>query len=287
MQNITDQDDYVLITGASAGIGRALAFEFAHRGKNLLLVALPGSGLEETTRAIKARYPVEVNGFTADLTDADAPRRILEWCHERAFSVSVLVNNAGFGNIENLESSRPDLLISMMNLNNAALVMLTHLFIPELKKHSQSYIMNVGSLASFMPLPSKSVYAATKSFVYAFSYSLYFELKYQHIHVSCLCPGGTLTERVRQSMAKHHLKRQKFCQLPEEVALKAVRSLYAKRFRIIPGVQNQVLYWLSRTLPRFIKIFLIKVAFPPERDSRTPAIGVYPSLMRAFALLNR
>ncbi len=278
-------DSYVLITGASAGIGRALAFEFARRKRNLLLIALPGSGLEETILSIKSEYNVRVHGFTADLTEVEAPSRILAWCKENNFEVSALVNNAGFGNLESLEDTPTHLLSSMMSLNSAAVVMMTQLFIPELKKHKQSYIMNLGSLASFIPLPRKSVYTATKSFVYAFSYSLYFELKSQNIHVSCLCPGATLTERVRESMSQQQIKHRNFCQLPEEVAQEAIRNLYAKKFRIIPGWKNRVLYWMSRILPRFVKIALIKIAFGHDKEAQ-PA-SAYPSFMRAFALLNR
>lgn len=281
------EQTYVLITGASAGIGRALAFEFARHGKNLLLVSLPDTGLTETIQAIKEQHIVDVHGFVCDLTDRDAPQGILTWCERNQFRVSVLVNNAGFGNLERFEKTRAEVLTNMMSLNNSALVVMTQLFIPLLKKNRRSYIMNVGSLASFMPLPGKSVYSATKSFVYAFSYSLYFELKAQNIHVSCLCPGGTLTERVLDSMEKSQLKRQKFCQLPQEVALEAVRSMYKQKFRIIPGWQNQILYWLARTLPRFAKIAIINKAFRNKGDKKTTAFRPDPHLLRSFALLNR
>ena len=286
MKTFKDQT-YVLITGASAGIGRALAFEFARHGKNLLLVSLPDTGLTETLQLIKEQHAVEVYGFPCDLTDRDAPQSILAWFEGNQFRISVLVKNAGFGNLERLEKTHTDVLANMMSLNNSALVMMTQLFIPLLRKNRRSYVMNVGSLASFMPLPGKSVYSATKSFVYALSYSLYFELKPQNIHVSCLCPGGTLTERVVESMEKSQLKRQKFCQLPQAVAREAVRSMYKRKFRIIPGWQNQILYWLARTLPRFAKIAIINKAFRNKRDRKTTAYHPDPHLLRSFALLNR
>ena len=286
MKTLKDQT-YVLITGASAGIGRALAFEFARHGKNLLLVSLPDTGLAETLQSIQEQHAVDVRGFVCDLTDRGAPRSIQAWCEKNQFRVSVLVNNAGFGNLERLEKTQTEVLENMMVLNNSSLVLMTQLFIPLLARNRKSHLMNVGSLASFMPLPGKSVYSATKSFVYSFSYSLYFELMAQNIRVSCLCPGGTLTERVLESMEKSQMKRQKFCQLPHEVAIEAVRGMYKDKFRIIPGWQNQILYWLSRTLPRFAKIAIIKKAFQGTTMRKTTIFRPEPPLLRSFALLNR
>ena len=270
LKKTQNTSSYVLITGASAGIGRALAFEFARAKKNLLLVALPATGLEELSAELKTQFGVNVHFFNIDLTQALASFEILQWCRSNSFAVEVLVNNAGFGNLGAFENTQSGLLENMMNLNNSVLVKMTHHFIPELKKFPQSYIMNLGSLAAFMPIPSKSVYAATKSFVYTFSHSLYFELKSFNIHVSCLCPGGTLTERVKKSLHENQINRNSFCQLPEEVAVEAVKQMYQKQFRIVPGWQNKLLYWFSQALPDFIKIRIIQTAFKSSRQNPLP-----------------
>jgi uncharacterized protein len=115
-----------------------------------------------------------------------------------------------------------------------------------------------------MPLPQKSVYSATKSFVFAFSDSLRFEVKQQGISVSCLCPGGTLTERIKDSLTPEQKRKQSFFQTPEVVAQYAVAQMLAKKFKIIPGWRNKCLYVLSKTLPEFLKLLIINVCFKPK-----------------------
>jgi uncharacterized protein len=280
------QHTYVLVTGASAGIGKALAVAFAQRSYNLLLAALPGSGLEETAASIREKFQVRVHCICLDLSDDDAAPRIHNWCRENNYNVQVLVNNAGFGNFEMFAETRMPLLNTMMKLNNNALVKLTHCFIPDLSRFNQSYILNVSSLAAFMPLPQKSVYTATKSFVYSFSDSLRYELAQQCIHVACVCPGGTLTERVKNAMTVEQKKKQDFFQTPEAVAEYAVAKMFAKKFRIIPGWKNRCLYTLSQLLPECIKMLLIRVCFKPKatpsiKQRRPSPIGT----VRTFAML--
>lgn len=280
---VSKTESYALITGASAGIGKALAFELARHNKNLLLIALPESGLPEIATSLKLQYNIKVHCYCIDLTAENAALCVLAWCHKNGFSINILVNNAGLGNLELFENTQSCILERMMVLNNAALVMMTHHFIPELKKFNESYIMNLGSLASFMPIPAKSLYAATKSFVYSFSHSLYFELKPHNIHVSCLCPGGTSTEG-SIAIDENNLSKSSFCQLPEEVAEEAVRGLFKKRFRIIPGWRNRFLYLMVQTLPEALKIWIIKSVFKKRSVGEKRLQKTESSAVRAYAV---
>jgi uncharacterized protein len=282
MKNSTN--DFVLITGASAGIGKALAFEFARNAKNLLLIALPETGLEVLAEEISETFHVSVNTFCCDLTDESSPGRIFEWCIRMKFHVQVLVNNAGFGNLELFSQSRISLLSNMLKLNNHSVVLMTHLFIPQLRTYKQSYILNVSSMAAFLPVPQKSVYAATKSFIFAFSDSLRHEMKSDNISVSCLCPGGTMTERVKASLTGPMEKKQKFFQSPEDVAREAIVGMYAKRFRIIPGWRNRVMFYISKILPEFAKMALINICFGCKNKSHR-IIPADMSSLKTFALL--
>jgi short-subunit dehydrogenase len=154
----------------------------------------------------------------------------------------------------------------MMMLNNAALVMLTHQFIDQLKLNAPSYILNTGSLASFFQIPYKAVYSATKSFVYSFSASLRLELRIDKIYVSCLCPGGTLTSaRFRETLSKTSGKGERFLQQPEEVAYTAVKEMLEKKFRIIPGVHNRVMLFFNDILPKKIVSWLLMRHFKPKK----------------------
>lgn len=283
---VSNDHFFILVTGASSGIGKALAAEFAMRGYNLLLVALPLTGLGEVAVELTTQFEVEVRFLEIDLTKKDSPRKIWEWCRDCHYSVMALINNAGFGNVAFFESTSPDLLFNIMGLNNGAMIELTHFFIPELKKFDQSYIMNVGSLASFFPIPRKAVYAATKSFVYAFSYSLYLELKCQRIHVSCLCPGSTMSgERSKKVMKETNYEPNIFCQLPEQVAQEAVSGMLKKKFRIIPGWPNKFIFLMARVLPAFIKIRIVQAVFNkstngiPRLSKQSSQIYTVPSLI--------
>src|SRR5688572_3935107 len=119
------QRNYALVTGASSGIGKAIAEELARQEINLVLIALPYTGLDETAEKIKDEYQVSVLTYPIDLTQQNAAAKILQWCKTQNIVVRILVNNAGMGNIANLEDSKPETLNNMMLLNNHALTMIT------------------------------------------------------------------------------------------------------------------------------------------------------------------
>jgi uncharacterized protein len=264
---------YSLITGASAGIGKAMAIELASRKFNVLLIALPGTGLSGVVEEINQKYPVLAHGLELDLTITGAAQRVLEWCNTNHYKVNMLLNNAGFGNFSSLENSDPDELTGMMILNNQALVVLTHIFLGELRNNAPAHILNVGSLASFMPIPNKSVYAATKSFVYSFSSALRYELLPHGIVVSCLCPGPTLTNKTVRDGIKTVQVNKRMVQSAEEVAREAVEGMLQRQYRIIPGRVNKVLYTVRQLLPDSLvgwilyKLFRDTPTVSPVRDA--------------------
>ena len=253
---------FAMITGASSGIGKAIAEELARYRTNLLLVALPGTGLEDVGEELRVKYDVKVHTVCINLLDKDAAQEVFRFSLEHQVRVNILVNNAGFGNLELFEQSRIEELTSMIELNNRALVSLTHIFLPMLKKNKHSYVLNVGSLASLFPIPGKAIYSATKSFVYCFSAALRQEMKNSSISVSCLCPGATLTSaRVLNNMNLTSVKANVFVQKPEQVAREAVNGMFDKTFRIIPGLHNRLLFMLWRILPSSISSGILQRVF--------------------------
>lgn len=262
---------YVLITGASAGIGKAFAEEFAGMKKDLLLVALPGSGLDDVAQSLRDRFGVSVNTFEVDLTRDEAPGEVLDWCITENYGIQVLVNNAGFGNFCPFDETDHGLITKMILINNLALVALTHLFIPLLRRNEDAYILNVGSLASFMHIPNKSIYAASKSFVYSFSSTLRIEMKQYGIYVCCVCPGSTYTNKdVIDRIARAGRKGRRFSQMPWEVARTGVRAMYKKRARVIPGVGNKFIYFLWKVLPYAFIEWSMQRIFDEERLNAQP-----------------
>ncbi len=270
-------DSYALVTGGSSGIGKAIARELARHGFNVLLVALPETGLEAVAESIRNEFGVKVDYLNSNLAVADGPEKVYHWCRLNYYAVNILVNNAGLGHLCSFESLSHDQIHYMMALNNEALVMLTHQFMHMLKNQPKSYVLNVGSLASFEPMPNKAIYAATKSFVYSFSWALRMELEDEGISVSCLCPSGVLTNQQVQQRTERISISKSFQMDAETVARKAVNCMLKGQFRIIPGWQNRFVYRLEQVLPEEAVKWLMKKLFkklPP--DTSLPGVHPHP-----------
>jgi short-subunit dehydrogenase len=266
---------YALITGASSGIGKAIAYELAKRKINVILIALPNSGLKEVREDIVIRFDIKTDLLELDLTIPESHQVVFQWCQSRSYDIGILVNNAGIGNLCAFENTDASFITRMLMLNNQAMVALVHLFAAQLKRRGAAYILNVGSLGSFFPLPYKSVYAATKGFVHAFSRALRLEWKQYNVHVSCLCPGSTMTSKEVVERAKtlptNYLNLH---QTAESVAREAVTALFQKKKTIVPGWSNKVLYHLAFVLPSFvIDWFLLRIFSRNQfRDSLPKAL---------------
>lgn len=285
-----DYKTFALITGSSSGIGKALAIELAKRKINLLLVALPFSGLSDVAEYLRCTYSVEVFYLEADLVQSDAADTIFNWCKGGGYRVQFLINNAGIGNFGSFEETEVSLVNTMMILNNHALVKLTHRFIPELREHRVGYILNVSSLASFMPIPNKSLYVATKSFVYSFSTALALELRPHNIHVCCVCPGGTRTSRdMLERSKKVNWRWIDLTQSAFEVAQETVAKMLEGRSQVIvPGWHNKMLLFLRNVLPSAIVHYLLQQLFAPRAKPVASNAQQYShSTIKMFALACR
>lgn len=279
---------YTLITGASAGIGKAMAAECARRGQNLILVALQNSGLAETAGCLQLQYGVDVKALELNLTAPHAIQYLYDWCHQQQLKINVLINNAGIGNYSIFQQAAYEDYQNMIQLNVNTVVALTHLFVPMLREHDTSYILNVGSFASLMPLPYKSVYAATKSFVLTFSRSLQMELKPYNIHVSCLCPGPTSTVSMRKRNQSIKKGKGILIKTPEEVASSAITGLFNKKGLIIPGWKNRFLIRLGQILPFSLKSYILKRIFRQGIDDEYADVpAASPPLTQSMLLENK
>jgi len=245
---------YTLITGASEGLGKALAIECARRSMNLILVALPGPELCSLANLIKGNYPVQVICIGKDLCRDKSCIELYEEVTALNLQVNVLINNAGIGSTVLFEEGSPCLYEKQIRLNVLATTLLSRLFLPTLQRNSHSYILNVGSMASFFYLPKKQVYGATKSFIYFFSKSLRKELRKSNVHVSVLCPGGMNTNLALTLMNKtgNCLSRLSVMN-PEEVVPIAIDGLLRGKEVIIPGKLNNFFMLLDKILPEVIK----------------------------------
>ena len=183
----------VLITGASSGIGRQLAINFASDGSRLILLAPDQDRLESVASQLRADYQVDVQTLVKDLTDPAAPQMVFDDLNRQGIEVDVLVNNAGFGAQGCVADLPIERQLNMIQVNVTALTHLTRLFLPKMIERGRGGILNIGSTGSYQPGPNAAVYYATKAFVLSFTEALAEELAHTGIHVTCLTPGPTAT----------------------------------------------------------------------------------------------
>lgn len=250
---------YTLITGASSGIGKALAQECASRGMNVLLVALPGDELCFLETHIRATYHVRCYSFGTDLSSENAAAAVYKWVKENDYAVNTLINNVGVGSKGAFEKLAPEFYLRQINLNVLNTCLMTRLFIDDLRLHAPAYVLNMGSMGGFFSMPEKSVYSATKAFVYSFSHALRLELESAGISVSVVCPGGTDTNHntIASNKELKGLARASILQ-PEEVAKEAIEKMLKGKATIIPGRYNRFFYRLSKITPAFIQHLVVR-----------------------------
>jgi short-subunit dehydrogenase len=261
-----------LITGASQGLGRALAEECARRGFDLVLVALPGSGLGLVAQDVGRRYGVQAACFATDLTAPGSPEALVQWVLEKGFPVTALVNNAGVGYNSRFEDSTLRENEACILLNNLALVKLTRLLLPELRRHDRTFVLNVASLAAFFPMPFMPVYAPSKAFIVNFSLALREELRPHRVSVSVLCPNGIRTNQsCREKIAAAGLVARLTCMDADKVAAIAVRRTLAGRAVIVPGLLNRLILAVSRFVPRSTVYAVVSAFWGARVGRRGPA----------------
>lgn len=240
---------YTLITGASAGIGKQLAFECARKGFNLFLVSLPDTGLNELTKEIKTNFQVDAKYFDIDLTKTEAPQMVFDFACTNHLTINILVNNAGLGFNGKFENLTTNLVDQMILLNIRASTLLTLLFLPGMKQLEKAYILNISSFGAFVPLPYKCVYAATKTYLLFLTQAINFELKHTNIQVTSVHPSGVSSERAIKNIRKSSLIARISTLSPEDVAHLAVKNMLAGKKFVIPGMVTKFYYFVGIILP--------------------------------------
>lgn len=238
-----------LITGASMGLGRALARECASRGMRLFLVALQGSGLSELAEELNVEFGVETAWLEGDLTEAATLERLRSRIEAEALDIDLLINNAGIGTPGHFMDHSLEYHEATIELNALALVRLVRLFLPDLRRRNAS-ILNVASLGAFFPMPTMPIYAATKSFVLHFSLALREELG-GTVGVSVLCPNAIrTTPDVNRYIDNLGPLARRACFTPECIARSALDGVARNRAVIVPGAVNRVIAFISQVVPR-------------------------------------
>ena len=230
-----------LITGASSGIGREIALYLSDLGYDIIVVARNERALRDIQREIKTKVEV----VAMDLTDRENAWKLHEMYKDEP--IEVLVNNAGFGVQGLVTETNLEKDLELIDLNITALHILTKLFLSDMKKRNLGYILNVSSIAGFMPGPLMAEYYASKNFVLSYTKAIYTELKKEgsEVHISALCPGPTKTNFNKVANVDFKMKSYS----AEYVAEYGINKMFEEKLVIVPGIKMKLTHMASRILP--------------------------------------
>lgn len=240
-----------LVTGASMGIGVDLAECFARNGYDVIVTARSESALREVSAKLAKAHNVHVTPIAQDLGQIGGGAKLAEAIRQRGLNVDVLVNNAGYGYAGAFSESDIDTQLGMIDLNDRALVELTHIYWPRMLANRSGGVLNVASTAAFQPGPLMAIYYASKAFVLSFSEALWEEARGTGVHVSCLCPGPTVSNfRQRAGTDKKKLSQSTTPMTSASVAELGYRAWKDNKRVEITGLRNRVLAAAVPFLPR-------------------------------------
>ncbi len=254
---------WALVTGASAGIGVALTEELALGGTNLVLTARRKDRLEALAQRLTSTYRIQTETFPADLADPSAPEKILAFTRDKGIEIDLLINNAGFGKYGEFPGVEKQRLLDMVQVNCAAVVHLTHLYLQGMMARRRGDILILASTASFQAVPYISTYAATKAFDLLFAEGLAEEMKPYGIRVCALCPGSTESEFHTVAGQDKFIQRAESAQ---KVARTGLRALAAGKSYVISGLGNYLGAHGERLVPRrFVTRTAARMFKPKEK----------------------
>jgi len=263
----------VIITGASSGIGRALAAKFALEGHRVMAVARREARLQALAEEMAAQG-AEVIPYALDLVSSGAAQALLSEAESALGKVHVLVNNAGMSPYQRFTELSPAHVRQSIALNVEALTALCHAFVPHMLAHGEAgHVVNVGSVGGYTPLPNFSVYTGTKHYVRAFTDLLRYELRGTTVIVSGLHPGGTVTEFQAGAGQRVTPFARRTMLTPEQVAARAYPAILKGRRVIIVGLIDKVAVLVGRVLPFPWAIRVMEMVYRLNVEKVDPGYG--------------
>lgn len=262
-------DRWALITGASSGIGAEFARLLAARGMHLVLVARRLDLMQALAADLHTRHGTRCELLAVDLLEDGAASRVISDVAARGITIELLVNNAGFGFVGDVESTDPELIQRLLKLNIAALTDLTYRVLPGMLERGHGAIINVSSVAGFQPVAYMGAYSASKAYVLHFSEALWAEVRDRGVTVMALCPGTTQTDFFQVAGVPNWLKKHR-SQTVDQVVRTALKALEKRRQYVIPGWLNYLLAAAVRIAPRSVVVKESMKYFRPKSRGNEP-----------------
>lgn len=241
--------EYILLTGASSGIGYEMANQLAAKRLNLILVARTETKLQQMQAELTDKYGILVQYFVTDLSDVYAAIDLYKAVQQENYLVTALINNAGVGNYGNFIETSLEEELRMIEINISSVVALTKLFAKDMASRKSGKIMNVSSLLAFLPFPYYTVYSATKAFILAFSETLAAELEGTGVTVTSLYPGTVDTAFTTDKMQSTNNYKNNKPMHPKVVGAQAVKHFLHGKGKKVVGFQNWFNSKLSSIVP--------------------------------------
>ena len=241
------------MTGAAGGIGAAMARILAKDGINLFLVDLSEKTLNDTKKSISDQYPdIQIYVCCKDLCREESANELFQAVKKKEINLEILINNAGFGTLGFFSDTEWKREKGMIRLHIETVTHLTKLFLPEMLSKGTGKIMNVASVAGFLPSPLMAVYNASKAYVLSFSQAVANEIQDSGVTITVLCPGLTRTGFQKGVGVGNpgFTQNNFFSDSAENVARLAIKKMFQGKVIVVPGVLNNLLLFIQRFLPR-------------------------------------
>lgn len=264
------QGKRALVTGASSGIGAAIAHELARRGVHLVLAARRRAQLDQVAASC-AVQGITTEVVTADLGTPGGARAL--WSAAAKTPVDILINNAGFGYFRPFTAVDWTRDAELVQLNITSLVELTRLFVEHRReRQGRAYLMNIASIGAYQSVPNMALYAASKAFVRNFTEALHDEFRGTELSATCICPGGTKTEfHAMAGAGNYSWIANRSMMTAEDVARIAVDAMERGKRNVIPGLVNKLSCWAVRLVPRWFASWMSRRVLGKPRPGQLPA----------------
>ncbi|ROH88159.1 SDR family NAD(P)-dependent oxidoreductase [Pseudomethylobacillus aquaticus] len=248
----TSKHSWVLITGASSGLGEEFARQYAAQGHALVLVARRLERLQAIAETLRREYRIEVVVEQVDLAEITAITQLHQRLQQRGIAIDILINNAGHGLQGPFVSSALEATLGMVQLDIAGLTAITHLFAKDMQARGHGKILLVASLLAYQGVQNFAVYAAAKAYVLRLGEALHRELKRDGVTITTLCPGMTDTGFAAAAQQKLTPALKLLMMQPAPVVRAGIRALQAGRISVVPGLPNKGLVILTWATPRWL-----------------------------------